>query len=123
MKSILIVDDEAHVRRVARLSLEAAGYEVYETADGEEALAVLHERSFDAVVTDIQMPRMTGLELCERIADEMPDRKFWIFVVTSRSEAEYRDWIANLPQAEFLEKPLSLRDLVDRLRHHLGEQP
>ena len=123
MKSILVVDDELHVSRVTRLCLERAGYQVEVAFNGEEALEKLMLQPFDAVVTDVQMPRMTGRELCKQIDARIPDRKFFIFVITSVSDDELREWAADLPRTEFLEKPLSLRHLVARLEHHLGGDP
>lgn len=120
MKSVLLVDDEPHVSRVAKLSLERAGYEVELASNGEEAMAVLLARPFDALVTDIQMPRMDGRELLEQIEARIPDRKFFIFIVTSRPDDEHREWAETLTRTEFIEKPLSLRHLISRLQHHLG---
>jgi CheY-like chemotaxis protein len=121
MKSILVVDDEPHMTRVKKLSLERAGYQVEVARDGEEALEKLSLRPFDAVVTDLMMPRLNGRKLCEQIQEKMPERRPFIFVVTSSSQDEHREWASQLPRTEFLEKPLSLRHLVSRLRHHLGQ--
>ncbi len=121
MKRILFVDDEPHVSRVAQLSLERAGYEVELASDGLEGLEKLLAEPYDVLITDMMMPRMNGWELCEAIQEQIPERKFFIFVVTSRSEAEHREWAESLPRAEFIEKPLSLSHLISRLRHHLGD--
>jgi len=67
------------------------------------------------LITDIQMPRMTGQELCHRVREALPERTFPILVMTSRVEREHRQWASALPGIEFLEKPLSPRKLVDIL--------
>ena len=121
MKRILFVDDEPHVSRVAQLSLERAVYEVELASDGVEGLEKLLAEPYDVLITDMMMPRMNGRELCEAIQEQIPERKFFIFVITSRSEAEHREWAQSLPRAEFIEKPLSLSRLISRLRHHLGD--
>ncbi len=121
MKRILFVDDEPHVSRVAQLSLERAGYEVELASDGVEGLEKLLAEPYDVLITDMMMPRMNGRELCEAIQEQIPNRKFFIFVITSRSETEHREWAQSLPRAEFIEKPLSLSHLISRLRHHLGD--
>ncbi len=118
MRCILVVDDEMFVTRVTKLSLEKAGYDVEVASDGEEALRVLRERHFDAVITDLMMPRMSGRELCLALHEEMPERELMIFIATSSSEAENRDWARELPNTLFLEKPLSLRRLVGELDAH-----
>ena len=123
MKSLLFVDDEPNVARVARRALERAGYDVTVARDGEEGLERMRETSFDVVITDIQMPRMDGREMCAKMLEEFPDRKPILFVITSRSEFEFREWTDDLPQCEFIHKPLSLRHVLERLEHHLGTQP
>ena len=121
MKRILFVDDEPHVSRVAQLSLERAGYEVGLASDGLEGLEKLLAEPYDVLITDMMMPRMNGRELCEAIQEQIPERKFFIFVITSRSEPEHREWAESLPRAEFIEKPLSLSHLISRLRQHLED--
>jgi CheY-like chemotaxis protein len=123
MRSILVVDDEVFVTRVAKLALERAGYHVEVAADGEEALRSLGERRFDAVVTDLMMPRMNGRELCLAIHEHLAEQELLIFVATSSSEEEHRDWARELPRTEFLEKPLSLRWLIARLEEHFEKTP
>src|SRR4029453_2211204 len=65
---ILVVDDEEHLRRMMRLTLEAAGYEVAEAADGEEALRLFDDGfRFDATLLDQRMPGLDGLETLRRM--------------------------------------------------------
>jgi two-component system cell cycle sensor histidine kinase/response regulator CckA len=67
--SILVVDDEGAVRRFAMRVLEREGYSVAEACDGAEALELIRQgRSFDAVVSDIVMPRMNGVELLQALS-------------------------------------------------------
>ena len=115
MKKILIVDDEPHVLRVLRLSLEKEGYEVGVCASGREALKLVREDYPDVLITDIQMPNMDGRELCQAIQQQIPNRNFVIYILTSRTEVEHRDWSRNIDNLEFMEKPVSIRELVDRL--------
>ncbi len=119
MQSVLIVDDEPHISRVTRHCLERAGYEVEIAPDGREALELLEWREFDAVVTDIMMPRMGGRELCQTIRQRWPDRCLPIFVITSSIEQEHRDWASEISDAEFIEKPVSMQILTARLRQVL----
>jgi DNA-binding response OmpR family regulator len=115
MKNILLVDDEPHVLRVLKLSLEREGYAVEVCATGREALKRVDSNYPDVLITDIQMPQMDGRELCQAIQQQIPDRKFVIYILTSRTEIEHRDWSRNIDNLEFMEKPVSIRDLVDRL--------
>jgi CheY-like chemotaxis protein len=114
-RTILIVDDEAHVIRVLRLMLEREGYEVMSAADGREALEKMAVRRPDALVTDIQMDGMNGRDLCRLVRERYPDEPFLILVMTSMTAAAEREWVRDLTKVEFLEKPLSPRQLVARL--------
>lgn len=114
-KSILLVDDEPHVIRVLRLMLEREGYEIASANDGNEALEKMAARRPDVMVSDIQMAGMDGRELCRTVRARYPDETFPIFVMTSMTASEERAWVRELAQVEFLEKPLSPRQLIARL--------
>ncbi|MGI9248609.1 MAG: response regulator [Woeseiaceae bacterium] len=117
MKRILIVDDHAPVIRVLKLGLEDGGYEVDTASNGSECLVKLCSSHPDFMVTDIDMPRMTGKELCQAIEEQFPDRTFPIVVLSSRTEMEHRDWTGNIDNLTFMEKPVSVR----RLLSHIGK--
>jgi len=111
MKKILLVDDEPMVLRVMRGALEKEGYQVDIAVDGEAAWAKIKESCPDVLVTDIEMPRLSGRDLCQRIQQELPDREFPIFVSTSLTALEHREWSRNISRLVFLEKPISVRKL------------
>ena len=114
-KSILLVDDEPHVIRVLRLMLEREGFEVASANDGVEALDKMAVRRPDVMVSDIQMAGMDGRELCRTARARYPDERFPIFVMTSMTASQEREWVRELANVEFLEKPLSPRQLIARL--------
>ena len=115
MKRILIADSEPYVLRVLRMSLEKEGYAVEVCANGREALdSILHQPP-DVLITEIQMPFMDGEELCRDIKQRMPGREFPIFVLTSRTEIEHRQWSRTIGNLHFLEKPVSIRELTAKL--------
>jgi len=120
MKRILIVDDEPQVIRVLKLSLRPRGYEVQSVSDPREAMDKLRGFAPDVLITDIQMPGLSGRELCERIHAEMPERGFLIMVMTSMSSRDNSEWVSRLPNAEFMEKPLSPRGLAARLDEYFA---
>jgi len=120
MNKILIADDEPHVLRVLKLSLEKEGYAVETCANGKEALTRLEQEHPDILITDIQMPLMTGEELCRHIKQHMPKRKFLIFVLTSRTEIEHREWSRDIDNLLFLEKPVSIRNLLEKIEGYFA---
>lgn len=121
MTKILIADDEPHVLRVLKMSLEKEGYEVTVCANGKEAISHLEAEQPDILITDIQMPQMGGEELCRYIEEHMPERKFLIFILTSRTEIEHREWSRDISNLLFQEKPVSIRSLVVKIDAYLAE--
>lgn len=119
-RHILLVDDEPHVTRVLRLALEKAGYAVTTAHDGHEALACMAQQLPDVLISDIQMDGMDGRTLCPLARKTWPDHDFLILVMTSMTALEERSWARELANTEFLEKPLSPRQLVARLSRHFG---
>jgi two-component system response regulator ResD len=115
MKRILIVDDEAVARRLLALTLSRAGYEVSQACNGLQAWEMLQQCQPDVLVTDIDMPQMTGEELCKRIHDRIGRRTWPIFVVTAKTSLDHRAWSSGIDNLHFLEKPFSMRALVERL--------
>jgi len=115
MKTVLVVDDEPHVRRVLQMTLQKNGYSVVTAANGKAGLEKVRESMPDAIVLDIEMPQMNGIEMCKAIHDEFPDSICNTFIASSRAEDEFRDWTSEYQTVTFLEKPLSVRSLVSRL--------
>ena len=108
----MVVDDHAPVLRVLRLGIEEAGYDVETASNGSECLLKLCEELPDFLITDIDMPRMSGKELCLAIEEQFPNRTFPIVVLTSRTELEHRNWTRDIDNLTFMEKPVSMRRLV-----------
>lgn len=122
MKKILLVDDEPHVIKVLKLFLDKDGYMVTAASNGEQALQKISAERPDVIITDLQMPKMTGQELCSRIEDEYAGSSPHIILMTSRTDSALRDWVKATPGLVFLEKPLSPRKLVNYLRSYFQQQ-
>jgi two-component system, OmpR family, response regulator MprA len=112
---ILVVDDEPAVRDSLRRALELEGYEVDLAPDGEAALARLEQPAHpDAVVLDILMPGIDGLEVCRRLreaGDEVP-----VLMLTARTEVDSRVAGLDAGADDYLPKPFALAELLARLR-------
>ncbi len=124
MKRILLVDDEAHVLRIMRLSLERNGYDVDTALSGDVALSMLREQDYHVLITDSDMPQMSGQQLCETVRSRYGD-SILIFVVASETAdgkaPDSLDWIESEVNTEALEKPVSLRWIVARLNEFFGD--
>ena len=120
---ILVADDEVHMRRVVTLFLERAGYAVATASNGKEALDSILKRPPDVLLTDINMPQMTGQQLCQELLKQLPERTFPIFVMTSMTERENREWQLKIPNSSLLEKPVSMRVLIADLARRFAHEP
>ncbi|MCB1742539.1 MAG: response regulator [Gammaproteobacteria bacterium] len=117
MPRVLVVDDEPHITRVLKMGLSKHGYEVVVAYDGEQAQARLEEQHFDVVITDLNMPRVDGEDLCRSCVSNKRTRPRLVMMVTGRSESMQGDWLSDSVAFRLLEKPVSLRVLLK----HLGE--
>lgn len=113
--SILLVDDEPHIIRVMQMGLRRAGYEVIAARNGVEGLEKFRSLQPSAMVADVDMPKMNGVEMCTTIFQEFPDTQCKVFVSTSRAETELRSWAKDTGNIKFLEKPISIRTLTNEL--------
>ena len=112
--TVLVVEDEASVRRLTRRTLEAAGFHVLEAEDGGQGLRLAQDAELDLVVTDIVMPGMSGIELAERLAASHPGVPVLFVSGYADEAAESRG--AGAAGRELLGKPFRPRQLVERAR-------
>ena len=122
MAKVLVVDDQPHIVRVVKLGLERAGFAVDTAGDGEAGLEKLRRERYDALIVDMQMPRMDGQTMCNAMRQEIDAPDLLTLVMTAKTEPELRRWAASIPNTEFLEKPVSLRRLTARLQDHLSPE-
>ena len=121
MKKVLLVDDEQHILRVMQIALARYGYSVSTALNGVEGLQKYNTETPDAMIVDIDMPRMNGRELCSTILAEDPHPTCKIFISTGCALRDLRAWAEQFEQIMFMEKPISIRTVADRLAQHLGE--
>ena len=118
---VLIVDDDSSVARVLARTFERSGFLVTTAPDGEWAFTLLSEQPVDAMICDIQMPRLDGRQLCRRLAAEGVPLPPCTLIVTSRSEDEERAWVTSFPGAHLVEKPVGPKHLLRLVRERLLE--
>ena len=109
--SVLIVDDEEPVRTFVDRVLRAAGYETALAADGPEALEVASGRHLDLVVTDVNMPHMSGDELARRLRQREPSLK--VLYLTGYADRLFREKSVLWEDEAFLDKPCSVKGLQE----------
>lgn|SRR5215475_11061047 len=116
--TILLVDDDADVRRLARSLLTEEGFEVIEASNGAEALEVAsaYSRPIDLLLTDMIMPRLNGLLLAERLLQE----RTGIRVLYMSGYVERSIMLARHPEAILLQKPFTRSALIAAARQALA---
>lgn len=119
-KRILVADDEAPVRRVLELKFKNGGYDVLLAENGEDALRIIEQEKPDAVVTDINMPRMDGKQLCEKTNPLKLARPFLTIIMTARIIPDEEQWIAAMRETIFMEKPFSPSAILERIDQYFG---
>ncbi len=116
-KHVLLCDDEARIREVASYALAREGYKITEARDGADAVARVERGGVDALVLDVMMPELDGLEACRRIRSiSGPAARTPILFLSARAEEIDRIVGLELGGDDYLVKPFSPRELVARVR-------
>ncbi|MEM7245355.1 MAG: response regulator transcription factor [Acidobacteriota bacterium] len=113
MPTVLVVDDDPHIREVLRFALEKDGHRVVEAADGQEALARFAAESPELLVLDVVMPEMDGIEACRRLRAES---SVPILFLSSKDDEIDRILGLEMGGDDYVTKPFSPRELVARIR-------
>ncbi len=120
---ILVIDDEAHILHVVTLKLQHAGYRVITAEDGEEGLAAALEHRPDLILTDYQMPFMTGLELCVKLKEYEQTRATPALMLTARGFSLDQENVDQTNIVGVLTKPFSPREVLARVQELIVDPP
>jgi two-component system KDP operon response regulator KdpE len=112
--TLLIVDDERSIRHSLRTILSSLGFVIIEAARGEEAVALARTAQFDAVLLDINMPGMSGVEVCKVMRKRSPVLP--IVMLTVRGSEDHKVEALDAGADDYITKPFQLRELIARLR-------
>ncbi|MGE6666822.1 response regulator transcription factor [Paenibacillus sp. FSL H8-0317] len=113
MNTILVVDDDSHIRKLIRIYLEKNQFSVLEAPDGQEALDILSHTKVDLAIVDVMMPRIDGIELTEDIRSylDIP-----ILMVTAKGESKDKVRGFNAGSDDYLVKPFDPVELILRVK-------
>src|SRR5271170_723431 len=111
---VLIVDDEPSIRRALRTTLGTLGFDIEEAVTGEQALPLLRAFNFDAVLLDINMPGMGGIEACREIRRQFP--RVAVLMLTVRDSEDDKVEALEAGADDYVTKPFPIRELVARVR-------
>lgn len=121
-KKILVIDDEAHIRRVIELKLKTGGYQVVMARDGGEGLNMIKTQHPDVVISDLNMPKLDGKTLCQQTNALKKERPFLTIIITARISSDEEDWIKKMDTTLFMEKPFSPSKLMECIDQYVGAQ-
>ncbi len=119
---IVVADDSISVRKFVGRMLEKNGYRVKLAADGLEAAELVAQHGCHLVITDLEMPRMTGYELMVQLRQSPTTRRIPVMVVTSRAGAKHRDRAMKEGAAAFLTKPVQEDQLIAAVEQLMGTE-
>ena len=119
---IVIADDSISVRKFVGRMLEKNGYRVKLAADGLEAAELVSQHGCHLVITDLEMPRMTGYELMTQLRQSPATRRIPVMVVTSRAGAKHRDRALKEGASAFLTKPVQEDQLLAAVEQLMGKE-
>ncbi len=121
-RKVLVVDDEIHIIHVVTIKLRNNGYEVLSAENGAEAFELACSEQPDIIVTDFQMPVMTGLELVRELRGNETTKDIPVIMLTARGFAIEDEQKEDLQISEFLSKPFSPKELLRSIEDILHER-
>lgn len=120
-KRLLLAEDEEVLRMLVVDTLEDEGYEIDEACDGEEAYELIEQNDYDLVIIDYMMPRMTGLEVIEKVRQHPEKKDIKILMLSAKSQKVDQDRVLLAGADHFISKPFSPLYLVEKIGEILGE--
>jgi len=111
---VLLIDDEEELVTTLAERLSFRGIDADWVTNGEEALKKVVAQCYDLAVVDVRMPKMSGLELKKKMAEECPNLKF-IFMTGHGSEDDYKEGAAEAGAAYYLVKPVNIELLIEKI--------
>jgi CheY-like chemotaxis protein len=116
---VLVVDDDADLRKIMREFLERNGYEVYEAQNGAEAVEICEKLKPQFVLMDIAMPEMDGIEATSRILQKAPDT---VVIGVTVYAKEKGSLLVHAGAKTILEKPLFIREIIQTIEKFIQEK-
>ncbi len=119
-QSVLVADDEANILLSLEFLMKKAGYEVRLARDGEEALAEIGKARPDLVLLDVMMPKRNGFDVCEAIRANPEWRAVRVILLTAKGRDIEREKGLALGADDYITKPFSTREVVERVTAWIG---
>lgn len=120
MNRVLIVEDQADIRKLIRMTLEFEAYEIHEAGDGASGLRLARAVRPDLVLLDVMMPgELDGLQVCQRLKQDSVTKHIKVVLLTARGQARDREAGQHAGADEYLVKPFSPLQLIETIERLL----
>jgi two-component system cell cycle response regulator DivK len=119
--TVLVVDDNAKNRKLARDVLGAAGFQMLEAATGAEGIMLAGEHDPDVILLDLRLPDMDGADVARRLRDDDGTARIPVVAMSALSLAEHGEWLEAAGFAGYLDKPIRVRTFPDQVRRFCAD--
>ena len=119
---VLIVDDESFIINLLKNGLTENGFDVITADNGFDAILAVEEHKPDVVITDIMMPRLTGLEFLKALKSNPATTDVPVFLISAMDQADMVQEGLDLGAADYITKPFKINEIIGKLRHHFPEK-
>lgn len=122
MERILIAEDEPDIRELIRLALQFNGFEVISASDGAEAVELASNNSFDLIMLDVRMPRLTGYEACRQLREMETTKEIPIIFLSAKGQEAEVDEGLEAGADRYILKPFAPIELANEIKQILAER-
>lgn len=116
---VLVVDDETFIINLLKNGLTENGFEVITADNGFDGIIAVEEQKPDIVITDIMMPRLTGLEFLKALKNNSATAGIPVFLISAMDQADMVQQGLDMGAADYITKPFKINEIIGKLRHHL----
>lgn len=119
---ILIVDDEVFILNLLRNGLAENGFEVITADNGFDGILAVEEKKPDVVITDIMMPRLTGLEFLKALKNNVATKDVPVILISALDQADMVQQGLDMGALDYITKPFKINEIIGKLKHHFPEK-
>ena len=117
---VLVVDDESFIINLLKNGLAEEGFDVITASNGFDAILAVEEHQPDVVITDIMMPRLTGLEFLRALKNNPATADVPVFLISAMDQAEMVQQGLKSGAVDYITKPFKISEIIGKIRHHLS---
>lgn len=114
-KKILIVDDDLDIQMLLEYGLKKAGYQIFIANNGHQALKIIRKVKPDLIISDVNMPKLNGFELCQKLREDFDTKLIPIILLTSNSQIQDKLRGFKVGADDYINKPFHLSEILARV--------